>query len=89
MQRAIRVSTEPVLVAPEPDEILAAAEQCGLVVAGLSERWQNEGLGQTRLTLARAASPPVLFVKRGLRPSGVAPEGTLTRFTWSLRDVRD
>ncbi len=89
VQRAVRVSTEPVLIAPEPDEILGEAEECGLVVAGLSDRWQNEGLGHTRLTLACAASPPVLFVKRGLRPSGVAPEGTLTRFTWSLRESCD
>ena len=89
VQRAVRVSTESVLVAPDAREILRAAEECGLVVAGLSDRWQSEGLGETRLTLARAASLPVLFVKRGLRPSGVAPEGTLTRFTWSLREAQD
>jgi hypothetical protein len=27
---------------------------------------------------------PTLFVRRGLRPSGVAPQETLTRFTWTL-----
>ena len=89
VQRAVRVSTEPVRIAPQPEAILGEADECGLVVAGLSDRWQNEGLGHTRLTLACEASPPVLFVKRGLRPSGVAPEGTLTRFTWSLRESRD
>src|SRR5439155_19441383 len=90
VQRAVGVSTEPVLVAPEPSEIVAAAaaEECALVVAGLSDRWRAEGLGETRLTLARDAEPPPLLVKRGLRPSGVAPEGTMTRFTWSIAEAR-
>jgi DNA-binding SARP family transcriptional activator len=88
VQRTVGVSTEPVLVAPEPADIVAAAATCGLVVAGLSERWRTEGLGATRLALAREAAPPALFVKRGLRPGGLAPEGTLTRFTWSLSDAR-
>ena len=30
------------------------------------------------------ADVPTLFVRRGLRPSGVAPNETLTRFTWTL-----
>ncbi len=88
VQRAVGVSTEPVLVAREPAAIVAAAAECALVVAGLSERWRTEGLGETRLTLARDAEPPALLVKRGLRPSGVAPEGTMTRFTWSLAEAR-
>jgi DNA-binding SARP family transcriptional activator len=88
VQRAIGLSTEPVLVEREPAAIVAAAAECALVVAGLSDRWRTEGLGETRLTLARDAEPPALLVKRGLRPSGVAPEGTMTRFTWSLSEAR-
>ena len=38
---------------------------------------------QARLTLARRAQPPALFVRRGLRPGGMAPPAALTRFTWS------
>ena len=45
IQRAVGVSTEPVLVARKPAEIVAAAAECALVVAGLSERWRTEGLG--------------------------------------------
>ena len=30
------------------------------------------------------AGVPTLFVRRGLRPSGVAPDETMTRFTWTL-----
>ena len=31
-----------------------------------------------------AASAPVLFVRRGSRPGGLAPGEDVTRFTWSL-----
>jgi hypothetical protein len=31
---------------------------------------------------------PTLFVRRGLRPSGVAPTETLTRLTWTLGSER-
>jgi hypothetical protein len=30
------------------------------------------------------AEVPTLFVRRGLRPGGVAPSETMTRFTWTL-----
>jgi hypothetical protein len=30
----------------------------------------------------------VLLVRGGLRPSGVAPEQSLTRFTWSLGELQ-
>jgi DNA-binding SARP family transcriptional activator len=32
----------------------------------------------------RIGSAPVLFVRAGLRPGGLAPDRTLTRFSWSL-----
>jgi hypothetical protein len=31
---------------------------------------------------------PTLFVRRGLRPSGIAPQETFTRFTWTLAGER-
>jgi hypothetical protein len=55
-----------------------------MVVAGLSNRWQREGLGMARGALT-ASTTPVLLVRRGLRPGGLAPRDSLTRFTWSLR----
>jgi hypothetical protein len=55
-----------------------------MLVVGLSERWQREGLGKTRLRIAEEAVAPVLLVRRGLRPGGLAPTETRTRFTWSL-----
>src|SRR5712692_8344828 len=68
VQRAVGIPTEPLLVAPGAAGIVQASAEGGLVVAGLSERWRQEGLGETRLALARDAKPPTLFVKRGLRP---------------------
>jgi hypothetical protein len=84
VQRAVGVATEPLLVPRGPDGIVRAADEAGLIVAGLSEMWHEEGVGETRLAIARDARCPTLFVRRGLRPGGVAPRGSLTRFTWSL-----
>jgi len=57
-------------------------------VVGLSERWTSEGIGSARLAVADGAGVPTLFVRRGLRPSGVAPQATHTRFTWTLAAER-
>jgi hypothetical protein len=74
---------EPVLVPAGVDGIVEAAESAAVLVVGLSERWTREGLGSTRLEIARRASPPVAFVRRGVRPGGLAPARALTHFTWS------
>ena len=76
---------EPLLVEPGPAELLAAAAAAGLVVVGLNNRWRRDGLGPVREALAIEARPPVVLVKRGLRPGGLAPGGSRTRFTWSIR----
>jgi DNA-binding SARP family transcriptional activator len=85
VQRALGVAAEPLLLAPEPDELVRAAQDAAVVVVGLSDRWQKEGLGKTRAALAQIERPPVLLVRRGLRPGGLAPRESLTRFTWSVR----
>src|SRR5206468_1752479 len=65
---------------PAPGPVLVP-----FVGAGLSDRWHKEGLGPTRGALTASATPPTLLVRRGLRPGGLAPRESLTRFTWSLR----
>jgi DNA-binding SARP family transcriptional activator len=85
IQRTLGVAAEPLLVEPGPAALLAAAEDVELVIVGLTERWQKEGLGVVRETLARAARPCVVLVRRGLRPGGLAPRESTTRFTWSLK----
>ena len=84
IQRVVRVPAEPLLVSPGQEGVLQVAEGAALIVLGLSERWPQEGLGETRLALVRDAPVPTLLVRKGLRPGGIAPQHTMTRFTWSL-----
>jgi DNA-binding SARP family transcriptional activator len=83
LQRGLGITAEPVLTAPGTDGIIAAAERAAVVVVGVSDRFAREGLGATRIEIARRASVPVVLVRRGLRPGGLAPRRALTRFTWS------
>jgi DNA-binding SARP family transcriptional activator len=84
VQRVLGIAAEPVLVAPTAGAVVAAVADAAVVVAGLPERWRRDGIGDTRTALARDARPPVLLVRRGLRPGGLAPRESLTRFTWTL-----
>jgi DNA-binding SARP family transcriptional activator len=84
VQRVLGISAEPLLTPPGEEGMLEASRYAGLLVVGLSTRWHGEGLGPPRLRLAREAAPPVLLVRRGPRPGGLAPPATLTRFTWSI-----
>jgi DNA-binding SARP family transcriptional activator len=84
LQRALGISAEPLLAAPGSAGIIAAAAGASAIVAGLSERFPRVGLGPVRSELAARAPVPVLLVRRGLRPGGLAPPRTLTRFTWSV-----
>jgi DNA-binding SARP family transcriptional activator len=80
LQRFAGTTAEPVLVAPGAMGIL---EQPGsLIVASLPAL----ELDRTRAELAERTTVPLLLVRGGLRPSGLAPEQTVTRFSWSMRD---
>ena len=83
LQRGVGVAAEPLLVRRGTEDMLEAAASAAVVVAGLAPRWTREGLGHARTELARSARPPVVLVRRGLRPGGLAPAHALTRFTWS------
>jgi DNA-binding SARP family transcriptional activator len=83
VQRGLGVTAESVLVAPGADAIVEASRRAALVVIGLSHRFAREGLGAARIDIAHAAAVPVVLVRRGLRPGGLAPARALTRFTWS------
>jgi DNA-binding SARP family transcriptional activator len=84
VQRAVGVTTEPLLVPPGPEGVIGASTTAGLIVVGLSGKWRDEGLGQTRQAIAGHGGCASLFVRRGLRPGGLAPRESLTRFTWSI-----
>jgi hypothetical protein len=84
IQRVVGVETRPHLAEPTDDALEAAVEDAALVVVGISPRWRREGIGVTRRTLIHRSRPPVLLVHRGPRPSGLAPQESRTRFTWTL-----
>jgi DNA-binding SARP family transcriptional activator len=85
VQRTVGVAAEPLLVAPDPGALAAAATGMGLVVVGLSRRWQAEGIGPARSALVEREAGATLLVRRGLRPGGLAPAGHETRFTWTIQ----
>jgi DNA-binding SARP family transcriptional activator len=88
VQHALGVAAETSLIGAGAAGLLEVGENAALLVVGLSDRWRQEGLGETRATLARDCSAPVLFARRGLRPSGLAPPEGATRYTWSLGPSR-
>ena len=75
VQRALGVPTEPLLVDPDPDALVAAVSGAGVVVVGL---------GHARTALATQATGPAVLVRRGVRPGGLAPRDSETRFTWTI-----
>jgi DNA-binding SARP family transcriptional activator len=84
VQAVAGIVAEPALVRGGAEGVAAAAADAALLVVGLSGRWQAEGLGPARLALGQRAGVPTLLVRRGLRPGGLAPSRSMTRFTWSL-----
>jgi Kef-type K+ transport system membrane component KefB len=87
VQQFAGVAAEPVLAEPGRKGIVAAAEGAGLLIIGLSERWRQEGLGETRRAIARSAPAPIVFVRRGERAGALAPSTALSRFGWSTAAV--
>ena len=84
IQLASGVMPVPRLVGSGHEGPVEAAAEGGLLVIGLSERWSEEGLGLTRWAIVKSVSVPVLFVRRGVRPGGLAPDVSTTRFAWSV-----
>lgn len=78
LQRFAGITAETMLVAAGPDGILA--ERGAAIVASLPA----VPVDDTRRALIERAPVPVLLVHSGIRPSGFAPDRTLTRFSWSL-----
>jgi DNA-binding SARP family transcriptional activator len=84
VQRVVGVETEPVLAEPSEEGLLRAVAPAAIVVVGISEHWRRDGIGASRRALVRDGQSPTLLVHRGLRPGGLAPHGSRTRFTWTL-----
>jgi DNA-binding SARP family transcriptional activator len=84
VQRIVGVAAEPLLTPAGAEPVLEATADARLLVIGLSPRWREKGLGPSRRTITAKAQMPVVLVRRGMRPGGLAPDETLTHFTWSL-----
>jgi DNA-binding SARP family transcriptional activator len=87
VQRIVGVAAEPMLTEPGARPVLEATAEARALVLGLSQGWREKGLGASRTTIAAESPVPVLLVRRGVRPGGLAPDETLTRFTWSLANA--
>jgi DNA-binding SARP family transcriptional activator len=85
VQRAVGIAASPLLLEPGAEGLVGAAGRAGLVVLGLPGDWRTRGLGGSRSELVRRAPAPVLVVRKGLRPGGLAPAASHTRYTWTLR----
>jgi hypothetical protein len=88
VQQLVGVPTEPVLRPAGGQGLVDASEDVAVLVAGVPDDWRERGLGQVRSELAHADRATTLFVRRGVRPGGLAPRDSLTRFTWSLADAQ-
>jgi hypothetical protein len=86
VQRAIGIDAVPQLVDGDPTALVEAVEGATFVVTGLSAGWRREGLGDVRRALVRRTRP-TLLVHSGPRPSGLAPAGARTRFTWTIESL--
>src|SRR5262245_31356899 len=84
VQKVAGVAAEPLLVGRGAEGLVDAADDARLLVLGLPEKWRQAGSESARLAAASRTKTPTLLVQKGLRPSGIAPEESLTRFTWTL-----
>jgi hypothetical protein len=84
VQRLVGVSASPLLAALSADALIEAVEVATIVVAGVSARWRGEGIGAIRRALFAGTRRPLVVVRGGPRPGGLAPRDVRTRFSWSL-----
>ena len=84
IQKATGIPAEPRLVAGGTEALVEAIGGAGIAVAGLSNRRAISEPGGARHAFLRDSSAPTVFVRKGVRPGGLAPPESMTRFGWSL-----
>jgi hypothetical protein len=85
VQRVLGVRSQPLLADPTDEALVAALGAATLVVQGISPRWRRDGVGSARRSILADGRAPMLVVHGGLRPGGLAPAESETRFTWSIQ----
>ena len=83
LQQTTGVFAHSTLADSGPEGIVEASRDASLLLMGLSERWPQEGLGPTRLNVARQSHAPTVIVRSGAVAEGARRRGGATRFTWS------
>jgi DNA-binding SARP family transcriptional activator len=87
VQQVAGVETVPLLAERSEDGLLQAIAGARVVVTGVAEQWRRSGVGESRRALLRRAPQTVLLVHGGLRPGGLAPRDSYTRFTWTVESA--
>jgi DNA-binding SARP family transcriptional activator len=82
VQRIAGLRVETALAADD-GRALHRAVADATVVAGISERWQSEGVGGERLRLADRQSGLTLIVRAGISTGSLTVRDSLTRHPWS------
>lgn len=85
VQRVAGIDTTTAVVEPNEDALVRVAGHAGLVVFGVSGAWPKAGLGSMRQAVVRGSAASTLLVRKGVRPGGLAPAESQTRFTWTLQ----
>jgi hypothetical protein len=89
VQQLVNVATEPRLLPAGREALIRASQDASLAVAGVPTNWRERGLGHVRAAVVANRRSSTLLVRRGVRPGGLAPEASLTRFTWSLAEIHE
>ncbi|MGH2994786.1 MAG: AfsR/SARP family transcriptional regulator [Gaiellaceae bacterium] len=84
VQQFAGIAAHPLLTGSGAEGIVEAAARARLLIVGFSSESNRSGLGALHARIAEQARAPTVFVRRGLRPGGLAPRAGVTRFTWSL-----
>ena len=84
IQRVLGVAAEPVLASREVAEVVEVTADGRLIAIGLSPRRRGAEGGSFGADVAARSQSPVFLVRGGIRPGGLAPAESLTRFTWTV-----
>ena len=84
VQGLVGVSARPLLAALSAQALMDAVEDATIVVVGMSARWRSDGIGAISRALLGGTRRPLVVVRGGPRPGGLAPRDVRTRFSWSL-----
>ena len=84
VQQVAGVATEPLLVEPGDEAVVAAAEEAVARRRRAADHWRQRASARRASPWPNAPARRRCSYARGLRPGGLAPQESLTRFTWTI-----